>query len=478
MPRFYFIVLLLLSVWPTPTQAQSTIRPAYAAGIFYDKDTESLKKNISEKMSKAKDYQIKKVRALLVPHASLYFSGQIAAEAFKEVSPNFKRVFLIASNHNNKARFSGVSIPRVTHYSIPNYRIPVSKIILDLFKEKLFSTHAEAHTMHMLEVELPFLQHIKNWPKTPDYTIIPMILGRMNNHMTEQLAEQLKRYATPDTLFIFSVDLSHYHPYQTALKYDWNSIDAVMAQDKNKTKKLVTDGNQVLTTMVKLAQKMGWDSTFLDYKNSGDVSGKKNAVVGYAAIAYHEPFSLTQEEQKDILRFVRESIQYNLDHNLPAPDLNSLAHQHPLLMARRSSFVTLKKNGKLRGCMGDHGSQWPLLQSLHTGSIHASTKDRRFKPVTLEEMKDIHLSVSVLGYPQLVQLKNPNDLLKAFQDKKDGAVLHYKGRSSLYLPSVWEQLPTPELFFDQLCKKQGSPKGCWRDPTAKVFRYRAFVFEE
>jgi hypothetical protein len=271
--------------------------------------------------------------------------------------------------------YAGVSLPDHTHYAIPGAEIPLSAIVADLREEALFTHEPEAHTMHMLEVELPFLHQLRGRPQEADFAIVPMILGRMDGDAVQRLAEILDSYADPETLFVFSVDLSHFYPDQKARALDHDSIQAVMSRNRQALARAETDGNRVLETLLALAERRGWEPTFLMSRNSGDVSGDKSRVVGYASIVFHEPFSLTEQEQRELLSFTRRCIEEHVrDGRAREPEAEWL-ERYPIFRIPRAVFVTLEKRGRLRGSRLPGGAR--LTKTLVRGRYDRCDQRRR-----------------------------------------------------------------------------------------------------
>ncbi len=454
------------------------VRPPVVAGRFYPADPGELFDLVARLMAASPGVGIRGARAVLVPHAGYDFSAPVAAAAFRELGRNFRRVFILAANHNSAANFVGVSLPDETHHGIPGAEVPLSAVLDHVRDPSLFVHEPAAHTMHMIEVELPFLHHLRGRPNPPDYAIVPMILGRMDRAATDRLAAWLDTYADPTTVFVFSVDLSHYYPDETARRLDRYTIDALMGRDRAALASARTDGNQVLDTMLALAQRRGWQPTFLMSRNSGDASGDKSRVVGYAAIVFHEAFSLTEAEQRELLAFARSRVEEQVRRGRAAEPDPEWVERHPIFRIPRGVFVTLEKDGRLRGCVGDLMPDKPLYLGVHDAAISAAVKDRRFPPVSEEELNDLSIRISILDYPSRVYASQPEDYLRILDPGRDGVILVRDGRRSTYLPDVWRDIPDPEAFLASLARKQGAPADAWRAPSAVLYRYGAYAFGE
>ncbi|MEW6073336.1 MAG: AmmeMemoRadiSam system protein A [Planctomycetota bacterium] len=461
-----------------PEEEPERVRPPATAGQFFPADPGELRAAVDRMLASAPARGLRGVRAILVPHAGYVFSGEIAAAAFREVEPGFRRVFLLAANHDGEADYYGASILDVTHYGMPGAKIPLSSLVAELRKEGLVACEPRAHRMHMIEIELPFLQAKKGWPAEPDYSIVPMIVSRLDAGAIGELVRILQRHADPETLFVFSVDLSHFYPDAQARRLDQYTIDAVMGRDRAALERAVTDGNHVLQALVDLARLEGWEATFLGARNSGAVSGAMDRVVGYAAVAFHEPFRLTEEERTELLLLARRSIEEGIREGEARPPEPGWIDRHPIFRIPRGVFVTLEKGGELRGCTGEITSTRPLWEGVQRNAIEAALHDSRFPPVAAEELAEITLAISILTYPERIAVDSPDQVLDVLKPGRDGVILVHKGRRSIFLPQVWEELPDPAEFLAHLAVKQGASPDAWRSPDAVLYRCQAYRFGE
>jgi len=148
------------------------------------------------------------------------------------------------------------------------------------------------------------------------------------------------------------------------------------------------------------------------------------------------------------------------------------------LRSARGCFVTLNKDGKLRGCIGYIFPIKPLYEAVADNTVNAALRDRRFGTVAPEEVDKIQIEISVLTVPQVLAFSSPEDLLARLRPNVDGVVLRFGQRQSTYLPQVWQQIPKKEVFLSQLSAKAGMPAGAWRKPGLTVLTYQAEVFDE
>lgn len=181
---------------------------------------------------------------------------------------------------------------------------------------------------------------------------------------------------------------------------------------------------------------------------------------------------LSDPQRTALLDVARRSIEYGLDHPGPLP-VDPAAHAP--LDRPGASFVTLHRNGELRGCIGSLEAHRPLLADVAENAFAAAFRDPRFAPLRAREMTGLHVDVSVLSQPLLLQFSSQPDLLAQLRPGVDGLILEDYGRRGTFLPSVWESLTTAEAFLHNLKLKAGLPADYWSD-TLRVWRYTTESF--
>lgn len=262
-----------------------TIRPPAVAGMFYSDRPDKLAAAVENLLSQARDAGLDQVRALIAPHAGYRYSGPIAASAFRQLqgSNNGQRrtVYLLGPAHY--VYVDSIALSPADAFATPLGRVAQNRAAIDdlLARGHGYELHPLAHEPeHSLEVELPFLQTVlRNW------NLVAMLCGQPN---TAQVAADLAEHLRPEDLVVVSSDLSHFHPYEAARKLDHAFLEAVVAGDATRAAQGEACGLQPILILMRLAQLKGWSPHLLDYRNSGDTSGDKSRVVGYAAVAYVE----------------------------------------------------------------------------------------------------------------------------------------------------------------------------------------------
>lgn len=185
---------------------------------------------------------------------------------------------------------------------------------------------------------------------------------------------------------------------------------------------------------------------------------------------------LTPEEKRELLKLAREALEMGVSgHRMTPLDLDSLPST---LRQHGASFVTLTKNGQLRGCIGALEARLPLAEDVREHAIAAGLDDYRFPPVSPRELDEIEIEISCLTAPQPLEYTSPAELLRALRPGIDGVVLRDHFRRATFLPQVWQQLPEPESFLDHLCQKMGAPHDYWRCNPLQVEIYQVEEFHE
>ena len=180
-------------------------------------------------------------------------------------------------------------------------------------------------------------------------------------------------------------------------------------------------------------------------------------------------FALPEPIQRKLLTFARETIG-NLIHGKPEPQLDA---SDPMLRQKAAVFVTLHKNGKLRGCIGTTEPHLPLLEAVRTYASAAAFEDPRFDSVTANELPELKIEISVLS--PMRQITSVEEIIPF----KHGVMVTQGFHRGLFLPQVWEQLPDKEMFLNYLCaEKAGLSFDAWRSPRTSIEIFTVFAFEE
>jgi AmmeMemoRadiSam system protein A len=184
--------------------------------------------------------------------------------------------------------------------------------------------------------------------------------------------------------------------------------------------------------------------------------------------------ALSPEARAALLRIARESLAEAVRGD---PFRRDLAAWPVVLRAPGACFVTLSRDGALRGCIGSLEPHRALWADAADNAVGAGLRDPRFLPVRPEELGHLRIAMAVLGRPEPIAVADRAALLAALRPEIDGLVISDQGRRATFLPKVWEQLPEPEEFLARLMQKAGLPTAHW-SPTLRVERYGAEEFDE
>ncbi|MFW9940863.1 MAG: TIGR00296 family protein [Candidatus Thorarchaeota archaeon] len=197
-------------------------------------------------------------------------------------------------------------------------------------------------------------------------------------------------------------------------------------------------------------------------------------------MSYEEKFSL--EDGRTLIEFARENIEFFLKNNrvIPVPD-----YIKEKFNDKFGAFVTLNKYGvsgnPLRGCIGYIEPKYSLYDVVHKVSISSAIEDPRFPSVTLEEMDNIVIELSILTPPELIIVNNSKEYLDKIVIGRDGLIAEKGWRRGLLLPQVpvdhnrnWDV----ETFLSHTCQKAMLPMNSWKDLDTKIYSFQAILFEE
>lgn len=151
--------------------------------------------------------------------------------------------------------------------------------------------------------------------------------------------------------------------------------------------------------------------------------------------------------------------------------------EHPALAAPGATFVTLTEHGRLRGCIGTLEAHRTLETDVRANAIAAAFRDPRFAPVEIDEWPHIRVEVSLLTAAQALHCRDEADALRQLRPGIDGVIFEYANYRSTFLPQVWEQLPEPAVFLNQLKRKAGLPDTFWA-PEVRLSRYEVRKWKE
>ncbi len=485
-------LILMISARPCLAQAE---RPGIVegerlpavAGSFYPTDRDTLRAWVDHFLkSGGVPITGEEVTALIAPHAGYQFSGWVAGEAYRQiVGRKYDAAIILSPSHYRY--FKGSSI-----YAGTGYRTPLGTVKVD---QDLAAAMADVDSTvrrswvghewtpesreHALEVQLPFLQVVQ-----PGLPVVPVVMGSQDFRSADGLMKAVVagiRRTGKRVLLIASSDLSHFHASDTARALDSSLISALARYDYHTfgirlfgKEWEACGGGPVLTAMMSAEILGSGRMVPLRYMNSGDVAagaGRRDRVVGYMAgliLRGTSQLALPRLDAGDSAalkglaeRYVRQAVLH--DPAEKEPGTGEMPGEYPV-------FVTLTKQGKLRGCIGYIIPTGPISESVGAAATLAATRDRRFTPVIPDELSEITYEVTILSRMQRVL-----DTAQIVPGR-DGIYLRLHDATGIFLPQVatengWDRT----TFLEQIGLKAGLSRRAYLERDAELYRFEALV---
>ncbi|MBM2835106.1 MAG: hypothetical protein HW406_2267, partial [Candidatus Brocadiaceae bacterium] len=492
------------------------------ADRFYPGNETVLKEQINTFLEKTPKQSLKgKPVAIISPHAGYQFSGQVAAYGYNAIkNSGFTRVIILAPSHfMSGKRFRGVSVLNVKNLKTPLGIIPVDEDacnqLLNTSKDlkpdasrqaiKLFGSYEGAFKgEHSLETQLPFLQVAFG-----TFKVVPIMVGILIDNDYDQVVNAIKPLMDDKTLVVVSSDFTHYGegygyvPFKKDIEknihtLDYGAFDKILSKNSDglrlyrKETGINACGIVPIALLLKLLPNEA-QGEILNYDTSGHQSNNFSFSVSYASIIFTKPsetksghyipkaetrdnnqsFGLTNKEKSLLLSLARSTLETYTKTGIP-PKVDQTEYTlPPRLQEKYGVFVTLKKHGELRGCIGYIIPRSPLSQAVIENTINSSANDQRFSPVEPNEVQDITIEISVLS--QTKKINGPDGFIVG----KEGIVIRKGPASAVFLPQVateqgWNKAET----LCQLCRKAGLSPDAWRDDDIEFFVFTASVFHE
>jgi AmmeMemoRadiSam system protein B/AmmeMemoRadiSam system protein A len=462
------------------------LRPPVVAGRFYPGDAAGLSTMVDSLLDiSGVQHPAGDIIAGVVPHAGYVFSGATAADFYGAIEDvDYDAVVLIGPSHH--VAFNGFSIFDGNGYLTPLGEIDVATDIAQRLRESHPSASfiPEAHeSEHCLEVQLPFLQKVLR----PGFRIVPIVVGDAGPDELKYMAELILAEAyNQRILVIASSDLSHYPTRELAEEVDSLTVEAVLNGNMNAFLEATSEEHlpRGISTFacgrLPIALVMSYTALYpdvtpelLSMTTSAEFSGDDSQVVGYASIAFGTPefdpsgWSISPDGRDILLEIATASVYCAVegeDYCLPdeLPDELELP---------RGAFVTLKRNGQLRGCIGSIRPVEPIAETVMRMARSAALEDPRFIPVTEGELQELEYEISVL---------TPLQILDDWRDVVVGTdgliILGSGGRSGVLLPQVpIEQGWNREEFLEGVCRKAGLNLDAYLGDVT-LYRFQAQIF--
>lgn len=497
-------MFLIISCSSRDASTQS--RKSALAGSWYPAEADKLTSGIDKLLAGARGPEVKDPLILILPHAGYYYSGSVAARGYDSIR-NMKPGVIVIMGPNHRYPLKGCSILDVASYETPLGRVPLNRdMVKQLLRDDNFTTLARAHEgEHSIEIHLPFIQRVFARELSNGVGIVPILVGDITDDEAGDIARAIET-ALGDAinpLIIISSDFTHYGTNFGFVPFKGDKPEVVQKKIKDLdygALNTITQGNSanfadyVKDTGITVCGKnpirtalnlniTGREAQILAYNTSGNITSDFKNCVSYAAVAVsgrlvpvkdkasRSGSVPTEAEKRFLLAQARRSIDEYLATGKKDPGSESSVPAYCTL--QRGVFVTLKKDGDLRGCIGYPQPVTSLYQAVHENALNAAFRDPRFSPVQHHEMKDITIEISVLTLPEPVQSVDEIEV------GRHGLIIERAGSRGLLLPQVplefgWDRT----TYLRQLCRKAGLSSDAWKQEGTKLYRFEAIVFSE
>lgn len=471
------------------------VREPAVAGQFYPAEATRLRSMVDLMLVQADPITLPgKIIGIQVPHAGIEFSGRTAAKAYKLIQGmDSLTVIMLGPSHR-------VDIKQAAVFDRGFWRTPLDEVPVDeeiaeqlLKEESFFARLPSAHYQeHSLEVQLIFLQRV-----IKSFKIVPIMLLFPSYEECLRVGKAVAKVAKEKkVLLLASSDLYHGYFYEEARASDSLTLNVmqqldpqqfyqVVQESYRKDKPVACGGHAIVALMIASRELGANKAVVLDHTNSNDVLNQRGGYcVGYSAVAFVEakdepgdekqkanstPEELNYEERESLLTIARQTIETYLRTGA-RPEVTPLTER---LKRKQGVFVTLHKRGELCGCIGYVEGIKPLYLAVQDMAISAATEDPRFPPVTLAELPDIDIEITVLS--PLRKIDSPDSVVVG----KHGLVIRKGFYSGLLLPQVpIEQNWNREQFLAHTCLKAGLPPDAFKDPKTELYVFTGEVFGE
>lgn len=435
------------------------IRNPAVAGQFYPGTAEQLRDTLKEMVNETAEK--KEAIGALIPHAGYIYSGPVVGDVISRIKLK-DTVIIIGPNHTG----AGVPFSIMTEGT---WKTPLGEVEIDseLAKNILAASghlreDSLAHQFeHSIEVQLPFLQYFK-----PDFKLVPIILSHADGDIFKAIGRQIAgaiKESNREALIIASSDMTHYEPHKSARKKDGRAIEAILDLNEIELLDRVDELNITMcgygpaVSLISAARELGaTGAELVRYQTSGDVSGDYASVVGYAGIIITGASPIVKLARQAVEAYVREGETFQPSELVPE------------MKEKAGVFVSIHKRDDLRGCIGTfEPTTASIAEEIITNAISSATRDPRFPPVTVDELKDLDYSVDVLTSPEPVESRDQLD------PKKYGVIVQAGYRRGLLLPDL-EGVETVERQID-ICRQKA---GIGADEPVKLYRFEVKRYSE
>jgi len=488
------------------TAGDGGVRAAAAAGRFYPGAPATLRSTVDSLLEKAPAPGADgRPIALVAPHAGYVYSGATAAAAYKWLEGrSAERVVVLGISHYGGPE--PVWVDDVGAYSVPGAGVPVDReAVAALSKAGLPAISGAADREHSIEVQLPFLLETLE----PGWKLVPVLFTTDRPEECRRAARCIRTVLARETIVCVSTDFTHYGqaygytPFsgddaeikRRIRELDERAFEHILAGDGEGFAKFLSETGATICArgaVMALLELLPPEARGhkVAYATSGEMTGSFKMSVSYGALLFTLPDdsgqvwetqnpgenpmsagSLTEQEKQTLLHIARGTLEAAAKDQRP-PEFDDL-EMTGTLKEKRGAFVTLKKDGRLRGCIGYVEPIKPLWVAVRENTVNAAARDPRFSPVTPAEVDSISIEISAMS--PLQEVSDPETI----EVGKHGIIISRGPARGLLLPQVaTEQGWDREEFLCHTCRKAGLPQNAWREEGTEIEVFTAEVFGE
>jgi len=495
--RLIAVTLLAGTIGAASCRAEQQPLTAAGAGRWYPADKAELAAMVDGFLAEKPDTPITgRPAGIIVPHAGYQYSGKCAGAAFSAIKGlEYARVIVIGLSH---AGMPGAAVLNAESYVTPLGAIEIDRdACTRLLAEKPFAKMPRAFVAeHSLDNQVPFIQRALKGK----FRLVPMLVGAVTPEQVASIAKQIKPLLGQDALLVASSDFTHYgrdaYGYAPFAEDVPANLEKLAKQAAEPILKLDAGGfaGHVERTgdticgrspIGVLLQALPKDAagTVARFYTSGSLTGDYAMSVSYQSFIFTRKETddsqketanmLSKEAQVELLKIARQALEAAVSGKKKPPLKTDFAE----LQKEQGAFVTLMKDGDLRGCIGQFTADEPLYKVVVNRAWSAALEDPRFSNFRLKpaDLPTVKIEVSVLS--PMVRVKDPAKEVKL---GVHGIYIKRGWSTGTFLPQVaTDHKMTLEEFLSTCCsQKAGLSPDAWKDPATEVYVYTAQVFGE
>jgi AmmeMemoRadiSam system protein B/AmmeMemoRadiSam system protein A len=429
------------------------------------------------------------ILALVAPHAGYPYSGQTAADAYRQVGGiDYEATVVLAPSHREVC--GGAAVFPGEGYETPLGVVAVHRPLAEAIAARAVCTSVSSagHDVdalpagpirgeHAVEVQLPFLQ-----VALPGVPVVPVVMDTHDLEACRSVADAIVGACSGrKVLLVASSGLYHGHDHDACVASDERTLAEICSLDPTRLSDVLVDGRAqacgagpILAVMI-AAQRLGaTEARLISRTTSADASEVSGGyVVGYGAVAFLSTSDqssdehLTERDREVLAQIARDAIRASVTGQRPATPSPTTA----ATSRAGRAFVTIYRNGNLRGCIGDLQGTDPLGTVVEKMAAAAALRDPRFPPISAKELPGLQVEISVIG--PFRTIGGQSDI----QIGRDGLWIRRGVDQGVLLPKVavdfgWDAAE----FLEHTCQKAHLPPDAWRDPETVIQAFQADVF--